>query len=83
MRNAIVTGMALSLFAVAMTASSPAHAYPTPGLRCTSANAGASATTSYNDGYSTYYYTYICNPNAWVLADVLQCNNATGTCAHW
>lgn len=85
MKHTILTGIAVALFAVGMTASgtAAAHAHPEPTVGCNSNNAGASATTSYNDGYYTYYYTYICNPDEWVLVDVLQCSNTNGRCEHW
>jgi hypothetical protein len=76
MKQYFLSGMALALLAVGMTASSPVQA----ARFCNSTNQGATYTTSYLNYGPNYIATYMCIGNSWNLIDVQVCSGSPKRC---
>lgn len=79
-RHHLVKGSCVALFALGMSSSGSASAWPKPVGACTVENEGEYAMTV---EYSSLYVenaTYVCTDSAWELLVVSRCYYHSGRC---
>lgn len=79
-RHHLVNGLCVALFALGMSSSGSASAWPTPAGTCTPENEGDYAMTSEYSLLFVEYATYVCTDSVWELLDVSRCYYLLGRC---